>query len=105
MYRIWSKWFIRSVSLEKKESMPPNNEQSLQNSIEYLTGTLKSPWVTGDCRSEDPQTLPAQWHMIRNSRHVLFLSCAVSHDIAICQIGEFQRLKLCLMAKGFVAVV
>lgn len=85
--------------------MPPNNEQSLQNSTDYLTGTLKSPWVTGDCSSEDPQTPPAQRRTIRNKRHVLFLSCAVSHDIAICQIGEFQCLKLCLMAKDLGAVV
>ena len=52
--------------------MPPNNEQSLQNSTDYLTGTLKSPWVTGDCSSEDPQTPPAQRRTIRNKRHVLF---------------------------------
>ena len=105
MYRIYSKWFNRSVSLEKKESMPPNKEQSLQNSTEYLLGTLKSRWVTDDCSSEDPQTLPAQQRTIRNNRHVLFLPCAVSHDIAICHIGEFQRLKLCLMVKDFGAVV
>lgn len=78
MYWIWGKWFISSVSLEKKKIYAPNNDQSLQCTSERLTETLRSPWITDDRRGEDLQT--RQPGSTRSEGTVnVFFSDALSH--------------------------